>query len=129
MRDAQAIKSVIVPRTLFAPEGDKVKYSLHGFGVASIKAYSAVVYLVTETEIGKYSRLICSKTHIAPLKGLIIPRLELMSARILATLMDTVKNTLAEQIEISEIKYWLDCKTALHWIYNAGERKQFVLSR
>ena len=126
LRDAQAVKSVVVPRTLHVPEGDKVKYSLHGIGDASMKAYSAVVYLVTETETGKYSRLICSKTRIAPLKGLTIPRLELMSARILATLMDTVKNALAEQIEISEVRYWLDSKTALHWMYNAGEWKQFV---
>ena len=129
LRDAQSVKSVTVPRTLHEPEGDKVKYSLHGFGDASIKAYSTVVYLVTETETGKYAQLICSKTRIAPLKGLTIPRLELMSARILATLMDTVKNSLAQQIEISEVRYWLDSKTALHWIYNAGEWKQFVQQR
>eukprot|EP00112_Aurelia_sp_Birch-Aquarium-sp1_P020087 Seg509.12 transcript_id=Seg509.12/GoldUCD/mRNA.D3Y31 product="hypothetical protein" protein_id=Seg509.12/GoldUCD/D3Y31 len=113
LRDAQAVKSVTVPRTLHEPEGSKVKYSLHGFGDASTKAYSAVVYLVAETETGKYSRLICSKTRIAPLKGLTIPRLELMSALILATLMDTVKNALAQQIEISEVRYWLDSKTSL----------------
>ena len=52
-----------------------------------------------------------------------------MSGKILVQLMDTVKNALSNQIEISEVKYWLDGKTALYWIYNAGEWKQFVQLR
>ena len=98
-------------------------------GLASAKAYCAVIYLVCETGSGIYSRLVCSKTRIAPLKGLSIPRLELMSARILANLMENVRNALSFQVEITSFKYWLDSETALFWLNNAGEWKQFVRQR
>lgn len=45
---------------------------------------------------------------MALLKELTIPRLELMSARILAQLMSTVKNALEEQVTLSGTRYWLD---------------------
>lgn len=58
-----------------------------------------------------------------------IESIELMSARILAQLMETVKKALESQLEISRVKYWLDSKTALCWIQNRGEWKQFVRHR
>ena len=102
---------------------------LHGFGDASSKAYCAVVYLVYATNEGIYAKLLASKSRVAPLKTLTIPRLELMSARILAQLMETVKKALESQLQISRVKYWLDSKTALCWIQNRGEWKQFVRHR
>ena len=59
-----------------------IKTTIHGFGDASKKAYCATIYLVVETTEGIYSRLLCSKTRIAPLKDLSIPRTELMAAKI-----------------------------------------------
>ena len=67
--------------------------------------------------------------RVAPLKDLTIPRLELMSARILAVLMDNVYKALCSQVIIDKVKYWLDSKTALYWIYNQGEWKQWVQFR
>ena len=61
---------------------------LHGFGDASNLAYCAVVYFVYESGTGTYVKMLTSKTRVAPLKPLMIPRLELMSARILASLVD-----------------------------------------
>ena len=75
------------------------------------------------------SRLLCSKTGVAPLKGLTIPRLELLSARILAVLVDTVYRALEQQIKINCLGYWLDSKTALHWIFNNGQWKQWIQFR
>ena len=63
------------------------------------------------------------------MKGLSIPRLELLSARILAVLMNTVYNALKTQIKIDCIRYWLDSMTALYWIFNNGEWKQWVQYR
>lgn len=88
-----------------------------------------MVYLVYETEEGMHSRLICAKTRVAPLQESSIPRLELMSARILSTLMQTVYNALTPQVKIDGCKYWLDSKTALFWINNQGEWRQFVQHR
>ena len=85
-----------------------------------------MIYLVCETTTGIHSRLLCAKTRVAPLKELSIPKLELMSARILVTLMETVKNSLSSKLKIDAIRYWLDSKTALFWIFNQGEWKTFV---
>jgi hypothetical protein len=48
-----------------------------------------------------------------------------MSGLILARLMDTVRSPLSVDVEMSNTYYWLDSKTALCWINNQGEWKQF----
>ena len=64
-----------------------------------------------------------------PHKSLSIPRLELISARTLTNLMDSAKNALSDQIEIQSCNCCLDSKTALFWLNNAGEWKQFERQR
>lgn len=76
-----------------------------------------------------YAHLLTSKTRVSPLKDVSIPRLELMSARLLAQLMSSVKKALEHQAKLSCTKFWLDSMTALHWIGNRGEWKQFVQHR
>ena len=120
--DLNAVGTISLPRCLYKKDRGQVKNCyLHGFADASKKAYCALVYLVYETEEGMNSRLVCAKTRVAPLKELSIPRLELMSGRILSTLMKTVYNALTPQVKIDGCKYWLDSKTALFWINNQGE--------
>ena len=99
------------------------------FADASLKAYCAVIYFVTELNGSYHVELLTPKTRIAPMKAQTIPRLELMSARILAKLMSTVDEGLEHSVQFSSVYYWLDSKTALCWINNRGEWKQFVRSR
>ena len=73
--------------------------------------------------------MIASKARVAPLKTLTIPRLELISARLLAQFVDAIKTALRNQVNIIRTTYWLDSKTALCWIRNPGEWKQFVRHR
>ena len=128
--DLNSVGEITLPRCLYKVNSSRVKHCLlHGFADASKKAYCAVVYLVYETEEGIFSSLVCAKTRVAPLKELTIPRLELMSARILASLMDTVYKALQPQVKIDSCRYWLDSKTALYWINNAGLWRQFVQHR
>ena len=128
--DLNSVGMISLPRCLYKKNAGEIKNCyLHGFSDASKKAYCAMVYLVYETEEGMHSRLICAKTRVAPLKELSIPRLELMSARILSTLMKTVYNALTPQVKIDGCKYWLDSKTTLFWINNQGEWRQFVQHR
>ena len=68
--------------------------SLHGFGDASKRAYCAVIYFVYRTNVGAYVRMLTTKARVAPLKETSIPRLELMSARLLAQVMNTVRDSL-----------------------------------
>ena len=128
LEDLRETRTISFPRCVLEDrKGDVFSNQLHGFADASQKAYCAMVYLVTEQRT--FTKLLSAKTRVAPLKPLSIPRLELMSARVLATLMDTVKNALSPQIQFDKVKYWLDSKTALFWIYNNGEWKQFVQHR
>ena len=128
--DLKETGNISLPRCLYGKETGTVKSCyLHGFADASKNAYCAVIYLVYETDDGIFSRLICAKTRVAPLKQLSIPRLELMSGRILSTLMDTVYKALSPQVKIDGCRYWLDSKTALYWINNQGLWKQFVQHR
>ena len=84
---------------------------------------------MTELNGSYHVELLTPKTRIAPMKAQTIPRLELMSARILAKLMSTVNEGLEHSVQFSSVYYWLDSKTALCWINNRGEWKQFVRSR
>ena len=115
-----SIGEMTLPRCLHKVNPSRVKHcSLHGFADASKKAYCAVVYVVNETEEGIFSSLVCAKTRVVPRKELTIPRLELMSARILTSLMTAVHKALQPQVKIDSCRYWLDSKTALYWINNA----------
>ena len=130
LQDLQSMGKVSIPRCVYdKSEGEILWCQLHGFGDASKKAYSAVIYMVYGTSKGIFTKLLCSKTRVAPLKSLTIPRLELMSARILAFLMNTVKNALQSQVKIDKVRLWLDSKTALYWVQNKNEWKQFVQHR
>ena len=131
IQDLTETKGIRVNRCLYDMGKESVtECYLHGFGDASKKAYCAMVYFVYRTTDGKtHVRLVASKTRVAPLKELTIPRLELMSARILAQLVDTIKNALQSQLKVDGVRFWLDSKTALSWIQNRGEWKQFVRHR
>ena len=97
--------------------------------LAKMPIACAVVYLVYTTNTGRYSRMLTSKTRVAPLKELSIPRLELLACLILVKLMNTVKNALISQVSIQKWNLWSDSMTALYWIRNKGEWKQFVPHR
>ena len=123
-------KEITIPRCIYQHRAEDVlECTLHGFGDASKKAYCAVVYFVYRTNVGVYVRLLTSKARVAPLKATSIPRLELMSARLLARIMKSVKASLENQVRIDSTKFWLDSMTALYWIMNRGEWKQFVHHR
>eukprot|EP00794_Sanderia_malayensis_P017243 gene17243-biopygen14837 len=130
LRDLLDTRSVTVSRCMLDNvKGDILKREIHGFADASKKAYCAMVYLVCYSTKGIYTKLLAAKTRVAPLKTLSIPRLELMSARVLANLVKTVTDALSQEIKVDCVRYWLDSKTALYWIYNNGEWKQFVQHR
>ncbi len=125
--DLNSVGSITLPRCLYEDNAGKIlSTELHGFADASQKAYCDMIYLVCRTTKGTYSRLICAKTRVAPLKKLSIPRLKLMSAKILASLTDVVVKALSPQVNIDSIHYWLDSKCALYWINNQNNWKQFV---
>ncbi|XP_072398242.1 uncharacterized protein [Diabrotica undecimpunctata] len=91
---------------------------LHCFTDASQDIYAACVYLrVVYSDNTVTSRLIASKTRIAPLKNkLTIPRLELSGILLGVTLTRKVLEVLSKNVTISEVHIFSDSLIALTWI-------------
>ncbi|XP_070522401.1 uncharacterized protein [Cardiocondyla obscurior] len=102
---------------------------LHGFSDASQLAMAAVIYIITHSpSIGPTSAFVCSKTKIAPLKRLTIPRLELTATLLLARLMKYVQATL--NVNVASSHMWTDSMTTLTWVKSHAFRwKDFVRNR
>ena len=118
------INSIIVDRYLFRKSDDVITgINLHGFCDSSNQAYCAVVYAQAESSGGIISRIITSKTKVAPIKKLSIPRLELLSCLLLSEVMANVQKLLRDVVTVKEVFYWSDSEVALAWI--KGECKQW----
>ena len=79
--------------------------SLYGFSDGSKKAYCAVVYLVSELFCTK---IVDIQNKSGPTKTLVIPRLELQAAVILARLMTSIKealNPLTRSLEMKQCMF------------------------
>ncbi|XP_029163323.1 uncharacterized protein LOC114934777 [Nylanderia fulva] len=65
---------------------------IHGFCDASQHAYGACVYIRTGKNLSNYrAELLCSKSRVAPLKAISLPRLELLAALLLARLIEKIQ--------------------------------------
>ena len=96
-----------LPRCYFQGIQDKVvSCSLHGIGDASTKTYAAVIYLHVTMTVGGYVKLVASKSRVAPVKELTIPRLELLAALVLAGLITHVKEALELDATITNMPCW-----------------------
>ena len=88
---------------------------LHGFGDASPKAYGAAVYIRIIDSVGQVSsKLVMSKSRVAPIKEVSLPRLELLAAVVNARLLRVVVDTL--QIKVHCVVCWTDSMVTLLWI-------------
>ena len=86
---------------------------LHGFCDASEQAYAAVVYLrMTDTDGNIQIALVTSKTKVAPIKRLTIPRLELCGAQLLARLLHHPKQVF--NLPLTQMSAWTD-STMVEW--------------
>ncbi len=116
------LSTKLTPRCHF-PKGVTIKgVQLHGFSDASEEAYAAVVYLRSEDTTGTvHMSLITSKTKVAPIKRLTIPRLELCGAHLLADLLYHVKSVL--KIPMCGVYAWTDSTIILGWL--SGNPRRF----
>ena len=115
-----------IPRWYGAVTEEKIR--LVGFCDASERAYAAVVYLRGEEEARV--EFMVAKTRVAPTKRMTIPRLELMSALLLARLCHTIQEALKDTMKLEETVCFTDSRVSLCWIQGAdSEWKQFVENR
>ncbi|XP_062704452.1 uncharacterized protein LOC134286795 [Aedes albopictus] len=119
-----------VPRCYF-PGYDPGSYKnveLHVFVDASAQAYAAVAYFRIMDRGQFRVALVSSKTMVAPLRGLSIPRMELMAALLGARLRRTVEEN--HSLAIQKTFFRSDSSTVCSWIKSDTRRyRQFVAFR
>lgn len=109
--------------------GNGAVIQIHGFSDSSESALGAVLFVRTEQSNGKVTcNLLMSKTKVAPLKTISIPRLELSAAELLARLVkEAMKSMEWEQMEYI---LWTDSSPTFFWIRKIPrELKTYVANR
>lgn len=120
------LTDIKIPRWLGT--GKDVGFSLHGFADASERAYGAVVYVRVEKLDGIQCILVASRSRVAPLKRVTIPRLELCAAKLLAELLRRIQ--VACDFNFVKSTLWTDSAIVLQWLKkDATALKPFVHNR
>lgn len=119
---------ITIPRCII-PMAEPIYHTLHGFGDASELGYGCCIYVSSyDANENCVSRLVCSKSRIAPLRKQTIPRLELCASVLLAQLMEKVNNSL--NIEFKQLFFWTDSNVTLFRIKSHPARyAAFVANR
>lgn len=127
-QDLKSLENLSISRRIIACE-KPTRISLQGFCDASEAAYGACLYILAEDEQGRLtSRLLISKSRVAPVKSISIPRLELCSAVSLTRLMKIAQRAL--RIQIDDVQAWSDSMVTIYWIRGDVSRwKTFVANR
>ena len=124
------LERVSVPRSICLSQEEKERdVELHGFSDASEEAYGAAIYARITYQIGKVStKLIATKTSVAPLASTSIPRIELMGAVLALRLGQNIAK--AFKLHKNYVTYWTDSQNVQCWIHGKSRRlKAFVGNR
>ncbi|GBN08642.1 hypothetical protein AVEN_20920-1 [Araneus ventricosus] len=104
------VKNIKIPRFVLRPNPKEI--ILHGFSDTSEKAYGAVIYLQSVCDSSDNNTfLLCSKSRVALIKSVTIPRLELAACLLLVQLTRKVLNAL--KLKIDQVLLWTDSTIAL----------------
>ena len=107
------LSKVKIPRFIPARKSSNI---LVGFCDASEKAYGTVFYLVCNSNGDCSTHLLVSKSRVAPLKVVSIPRLELCGALLLAKVYSWLLPFLSN-IQFSEVRFFCDSTVVLGWLH------------
>ena len=126
-----SLSQIHIPRCYFSKEADITSIQLHGFSDASQSGYAAVTDSKGEVPVS----LFASKTKVAPIKCLTIPRLEVCGAYVLTKLLEPIQLVL--NIPIESVYAWTDSKIVFNWLDRnpcrfktyVGNQISFILDR
>ncbi|XP_036144934.1 uncharacterized protein LOC118646349 [Monomorium pharaonis] len=123
----KAIDNISFDREIFISGRQGIQ--LHGFCDASCVGYGACIYVRSFDKNNKsVCKILCSKSRVAPLKAVTIPRLELCGALLLARLYREIRDTL--NVIPSKVVFWCDSTIVLHWLNTAPHLlKTYVANR
>ncbi|KAL7287695.1 hypothetical protein TKK_0018088 [Trichogramma kaykai] len=129
VKDLQNLTQVCIPRWIGLSPTPGTVLELHGFADASERAYGAVIYVRTAIDdVSSRCTILTSKTKVAPLKQVSLPRLELCAAHMLVLLMRRVVDTMS-MVDVP-VHLWSDSTIALAWIRgHPTQWKTYVANR
>ena len=123
-----SLKQIQIPRYLFLNKSIAF-IEIHGFADASLSAYAAAVYVrtvYTDHTVSCY--LVCSKSRVAPIKTVTLPRLELSAMLLLSRLVKELIVIFNKGFEIKTVNMWTDSEIALYWINSHPSRWSIYVS-
>ena len=123
------LADIRVDRCLMLPVNDDCAATLHVFADASTIAYGAVAYVRSQQATGEVKvRFVASKSRVAPVEAVTVPRLELLAAVVGLQLAEMV--TKALNFLMTEVVFWSDSLNVLYWLRGRDRRfKTFVANR
>ncbi|XP_077866700.1 uncharacterized protein LOC144355157 [Saccoglossus kowalevskii] len=124
-QDIEDSRSLNIKRTYFDTKELKPECELHAFADSSLCAYGAVIYLKHMDRVS----LVTSKSRVAPLRDITLPRLELMAALIATRLSQYVLKALNTKYNITQCYLWGDNQIVIHWINGNKPLPVFVKNR
>lgn len=114
-----------VPRCIMS----SFRFEYHCYADASSKAYGACLYVMQFNDENKcvHSDLYISKSRLAPIRGMTIPKLELLAATLASKLIEIIRREVDSK---PAVKLFTDSQVVLHWIKNKNKTwVQFVQRR
>ena len=131
MTGLAALAALRIPRWIgTGPVGKDQEVELHVFGDASESAYGTVAYVRIRGQGDVTTRILCSKTRVAPSpkKKVSLPRLELLASVLAARLAFSIIEAVGDRKW--SVTLWSDSQVSLAWIHGDSSRwKQFVRNR
>ncbi|XP_075156162.1 uncharacterized protein LOC142229484 [Haematobia irritans] len=127
LQNFSSTNSIQIPRWIsYSPI---CSLQFHAFCDASENAYAAVIYTRIQLENDSVCiNLLTSKSRVAPVKSLSIPKLELCGAALLADVVESVVPSM--KVTNYEIYKWTDSTIVLAWLRKpACHWKTFVANR
>lgn len=126
VKDLNRVNELNIPRYVDVTHSSDIE--IIGFCDASKSAYAATVYLRVEKNNIFTTNLLISKSRVAPMKSLTIPRLELLGAVLLVRLVSTVKKCLSTW-NITNTYYFSDSMNVIYWILGTKKWNAFISKR
>ena len=128
-KELSSLNEINIPRSYFRQTVETIE--LHVFGDSSQDAFSAVAFLrgklVNDHDVVTQLAFLFGKARVAPMKALIVPKLELQAALLAAQLRAEVLRALS--LKIDRTFLWSDSSTVLQWLTSLEKQPTFVANR
>jgi len=125
--DFASLKHIKVPH--YINSSQNAPCCLQGFCDSSLHGYSTVAYVrMRDAPAHQSVFLIGTKTKLAPLKSLTVPRLELNATLLLARWLGSLRRILESQLNIVGVHAWSDSMIVLSWLTVPHESVKVYIS-